>query len=68
MKNIILGLLALSLTGIALTGCFKMPTQEASYTYSGDSTGGTATYTDAFGNKKTCRTLMIGQSVSTYCD
>lgn len=30
--------------------------------------GSTTTTTDAFGNKTQCRTIIVGQTVSTRCD
>lgn len=33
-----------------------------------DSTGGTVVMTDMFGNKKTCTTIIVGQTVKSWCD
>lgn len=33
-----------------------------------DSTGGTVVMTDMFGNTKTCTTIIVGQTVKSWCD
>jgi len=33
-----------------------------------DSTGGTMTTTDGLGNKQTCRTIIVGETVKTVCN
>ncbi len=53
---------------IAVLVFFMQLQNNTSVEMTSDSNGGTLTTTDAFGNKQTCRTIIVGGTSRTTCN